>query len=169
MLIDEKGKVFGKLNLLDLCFLIILVIAMIGAGIYFVRGNQTTEGTIPLTYTLEIQNRDAAYFEHVKVGEQVTDGVTKAYMGKIVGFSKQPSQVITQADGELLLSHPEGRFDGYVVIEADAKVSYPNIMIGDETATLKIGKSLALRSESLAMRGYVVSMDYDREQLEEVR
>lgn len=169
MLIDEKGKVFGKLNILDLFFILILLVVIIGAGVYFTRGKQTDTQTLPVTYTLEIQNRDAAYFEHVKVGERVTDGVTKTYMGKIAGFSKQPSQVLTQADDTLLLSHPEGRYDGYVVIEADAEVSYPDISVGDQNGTLKIGKSMALRSESLAMRGYIVAIDYDEELLEEVR
>lgn len=169
MLIDEKGKVFGKLNLLDLFFILILLVAVIGACAYFARGGKNTGATLPVTYTLEIQNRDAAYFEHVKEGEQVTDGVNKTYMGKIVSFSKKPAHVITQANDKLLLSHPEGKFDGYVVIEADANVSYPDIMVGDKNGTLKIGKSLALRSESLAMRGYIVSIDYDEKLLEEVR
>ena len=84
MLIDEKGKIFGKLNLLDLFFILILLVAVIGACVYFARGGKNTGATIPVTYTLEIQNRDAAYFEHVKEGEQVTDGVNKTYMGKIV-------------------------------------------------------------------------------------
>ncbi|MGN1059185.1 MAG: DUF4330 domain-containing protein [Clostridia bacterium] len=162
MIIDNKGRLFGRVNLLDLLFVVLLIVAIAAAYVLFSGRGRAAE-TIPVTYTLEIQNRDAAYFEHVNEGEQVTDGVTKAYMGEITGFSKKPAQVITQADDKLVSAHPAGKFDGYVEIKAEATVEYPDMLLGKEA--LKIGKAVALRSESLAMRGYIVDIDYDFDQL----
>ncbi|MBR6729403.1 MAG: DUF4330 domain-containing protein [Clostridia bacterium] len=168
MMMDEKGKLFGKINLLDL-FLVLLALAVLaGAAIFFLGGGTlSAEKTIPLTYTVEIKNKDAEYFEHIKKGEQVQDGITKTYAGEIYDCSTLPATQITQADNELILSEIEGRLDGYVKIQADASVSYPDLIIGKEA--VKIGKSVALRSESVAMHGYIVDITYDSDQLKEMK
>lgn len=162
MIIDNKGRLFGKLNLLDLLFVLLFIAIIAAAGIIFSGGETTKSSTMPITYTVEIQNQDAAYFEHVTVGEQVTDGVTKAPMGEIIALSKEPAKVVAQANDKMVLVNPEGRYDGFVQIQADASVSYPNLLLNDNP--IKIGTSLALRSETLAMHGYVVAIDYDAEQ-----
>ncbi len=163
MIVDNKGRLFGKLNLLDLLFVLILVAVIAVAIVMFSGGKSLSNHTIPVTYTVEVQNREAAYFDYIVEGEQVTDGVTKAPMGKIASFTKKPAKVLTQAENKFVLATPENRYDGYIQITADATVSYPNMMLDGEA--LKIGKSVALRSESLAMVGYIVAIDYDSEQL----
>lgn len=169
MFIDEKGKLFGKINLLDLFLVLIALLVLIGAAVFFMSGGGLTGAeTIPLTYTVEIKQKDAEYFEHVIEGEQVIDGVTKEPMGEITALSLQPATHTTQADDKLLTATIEGKFDGYVEITTDATVRYPDILIGDET-TVKIGKSMALRSESVAMHGYIVDMEYDVTQLKEMK
>ncbi len=166
MIIDEKGKLFGKVNLLDLILAVIMIAAIAVACILF-AGGPKTGATLPVTYTVEIQNKDEAYFSHVVLGETVTDGVTGVYVGKIKGFEKKPATIIAQADNRLVATNPEGRFDGYVQIEVEAGVSYPDLLASD--IELKIGSDVAFRSESLAMHGYIVDIDYDAAQLEEVR
>ncbi len=160
MIIDEKGKLFGKLNLLDL-FLILVLVAVIAVACMLFSGDTSSSDTVPVVYTLEIQNEDATYFDHVVIGENVKSGVTGTPMGTIVGFHKEPAKVITQTDDELVLAKPEGRYDGYLEIEADAAAAYPDLSLDGDP--LKIGTSLALRSESLAMHGYVVGLAYDSE------
>ncbi|MBQ2696872.1 MAG: DUF4330 family protein [Clostridia bacterium] len=166
MIIDEKGKLFGKLNLLDLILLILLV-AIIVVACFFFSGKKQTSATIPVVYTVEVQNKDAAYFENVVTGETVKDGITGAYVGKIVGFDKNPALLIGQADDKLVASSPEGRYDGLVKIEIEANVSYPDMFASD--IPLKIGTDVSFRSESLAMHGYIVDIDYDAEALRGLR
>lgn len=166
MIIDNKGRLFGKINLLDVFFILVLLAAL-GVAYLLFAGNGSSVGEIPIVYTVEIQNQDAAYFEHITEGEKVIDGITKSPMGKIVGFSKEPAKIVTQANDKLVLATPEGRFDGYVQIEANAAVSYPDLKLENEA--IKIGKAVALRSESAAMHGYIVAMDYDEEQLKEAK
>ncbi|MBQ4517235.1 MAG: DUF4330 domain-containing protein [Clostridia bacterium] len=166
MIIDNKGRLFGKINLLDVFFILVLLAALAVGYLLFADGGSSA-GTIPVVYTVEIQNQDAAYFEHINEGEQVIDGITKTPMGKIVGFSKEPAKIIAQADDKLVLASPENRFDGYVQIEANASVAYPDLLLDSEA--IKIGKAVALRSESAAMHGYIVAMDYDEEQLKEAK
>jgi len=160
MLIDEKGRLFGKLNVLDVLFAMILLAAIFLGYTMLSRGGSET---IPVTYTVEIQNRKDDYFEHVHIGESVIDGVTKSPVGSIVGFSKQPARKLEQADGKMHIYMPQDHSDGYVKIQADAIVAYPDLLVGNEP--MKIGKEVALRSESLAMHGYVTGIEYDSELL----
>lgn len=166
MIIDEKGKLFGKVNLLDL-ILVVIILAVIAAACILFAGGPKAGATLPVTYTVEIQNKDEAYFAHVVEGETVTDGITGVYVGKIKDFEKKPAVVLTQADNRIVAASPEGRYDGYVQIEVEAGVSYPDLLASD--IELKIGSEIAFRSESLAMHGYIVAVDYDAAQLEEVR
>ena len=163
MIVDNKGRLFGKLNLLDLLFFLILVAVIAVAIVMFSGGKSLSNSTIPVTYTVEVQNREAAFFDHLVEGEQVINGVTKARMGKIVSFTKEPAKVLTQAGDKFVLAMPENGYDGYIQITADATVAYPDMLLDGEA--LKIGKSVALRSESLAIQGYIVAIDYDSEQL----
>ncbi|MBE7047912.1 MAG: DUF4330 domain-containing protein [Ruminococcaceae bacterium] len=162
MIIDEKGRLFGKLNILDILFVLILIILIAGAYMLF-STNSKTDTVVPVTYTLEIKNCDAAYFANVHIGEQVTDGVTKAVMGRIVDFKQAPAEVLTEANNKIVMSYPKDRFDGYVTIEAQASVVYPDLILDGEP--IKIGQLVAYRSESLAMRGYIIDIQYDIEQL----
>lgn len=166
MIVDNKGRLFGKLNLLDLLFALILI-AVIFVAYALLSDNSTGGNTKPITYTVEVQNREAAYFEHIVPGEQVTDGVTKAKVGVIKSFKKEPAKVLEQADDRMVLARPEDRFDGYVQIEANASVEYPHLLL--DGVDVKVGKEVAFRSESLAIRGYIVAIDYDAEQLKEAK
>ncbi len=166
MIIDNKGRLFGKINLLDIFFVLVLIAAIALAYVLFAGGGQA-ENKLHITYTVEVQNQDAAYFNHVIPGEQVMDGVTKGAMGKIAAVSTEPAKIISQKNDTLVLSNPQGRFDGLIQIEAEADVAYPDILLDGQT--IKIGKEVALRSESVAMHGFIVAIDYDAEQLEEVK
>ncbi len=154
-MIDEKGRLFGKLNLLDL-FLIILFVAIAIFACLFLSGNSGSNSTVPVSYVVEIQNKEEAYFDHVIIGETVSDGITGAYLGTISGFEKKPAQVIAQANDKLVIANPEGRFDGYITISADATEAYPDLVLGGEP--IKIGSEIAYRSETLAMHGYIVDI-----------
>lgn len=162
MFIDEKGRLFGKVNLLDIFFVLLFIAAILVVVMLF-GGKSSNTSTLPVTYTLEVRNEEASYFDNVHVGEQVVDGVTKARMGKIVGFTKKQAHVLEQANNKMAIFTPEGRYDGYITIQVDATVAYPDLMSNGQP--IKIGEEVAYRSESLAMRGYIVAIDYDEETL----
>lgn len=168
MLIDEKGKLFGKINLLDLVIVLLIVLVLAGAAYLYASGGIGAKGeTLPLRYTVEVTNKDEAYFAHIIEGEKVIDGVTKAPMGKIAALSTKPATISAQADDKMVTTTIPGKLDGYIEIEADAIVAYPDLML--EKQALKVGMPVAIRSESAALHGYVVEISYDEELLKEMK
>ncbi len=169
MFIDEKGKIFGKVNLLDILIILIVIAAVLFGAWYFMRNKGGDGSKLPVSYTVEVVQKDEAYFEHIIEGESVVDGKTKQPMGTIVSHEKRPARILTQNNENLTLEYSTipGKYDGYIVIEVDADIDYPDLKSGDEA--VKIGKSVAYRSESAAIHGYIVGIDYDEEKLKEMK
>ena len=77
-IIDEKGRLFGKLNLIDL-LVIILLIAAVAAVAWKLVGKKAAETvadtgrTITYTVTVEDVNREAAEFASTQIGKSLTD------------------------------------------------------------------------------------------------
>lgn len=169
MLIDEKGKLFGKINLLDLLVILILVAAIAFGGWYFMRGKAEGAGKLTVRYIVEVVEKDPEYFDYIIPGESVVDGVTKQPMGRIVSFETKPTKILAQNNRDMTLVYDEveGKLNGNITIEVEADVSYPDLLSGNEK--IKIGKDVAYRSESAAMKGYIIGIEYDEEKLEAMR
>lgn len=165
MFLDENGRIFGKLNILDLVIVVFIVLVLVLGGIYF-SGNGDLSDKAKVQYTVEVLAKDETYIDHIIEGETVVDGVTKQNMGKITGFTKKDAMQIKEnmAERKFNAAKIPGKYDVYITIELDADINYPDISSGSED--IKIGKGVALRSESVAMHGYIVGIDYD---LDEIR
>lgn len=169
MFIDEKGKLFGKVNLLDIIIILVIVAAVAFGGWYFLRNKGGDGSKLTISYTVEVTKKDEAYFDHIFEGESVVDGKTKQAMGTIISYEKVPARILTQNNEDMTLAYSDlaGKYDGYITIELDADVEYPDLKSGDEE--IKIGKSVAYRSESAAIHGYIIGIDYDEEKLKEMK
>ena len=169
MFIDDKGKLFGKLNFLDLLVILIIIAALAFGGWYFMRNKGGDGSRLTIRYTIESVQKEPEYFDHIIPGESVVDGQTKQPMGKIVSFEKIPTRILAQDNENMTLVYDEleGMYDGYIVVELDAEVDYPDLKSGDEE--IKLGKLVAYRSESAAIHGYIVGIDYDAEKLKEMK
>lgn len=55
-IIDEKGKLFGKLNLIDLLVVVVLIAAILFLALRFTKGDTAAPigSTTPLTYTVQV-------------------------------------------------------------------------------------------------------------------
>ncbi len=66
-IIDEKGKLFGKINLIDLLALVLVAAALILLAVRFLRPAESdpVSGTTKLIYTAQVQSVDQATYEEV--------------------------------------------------------------------------------------------------------
>lgn len=166
MFIDENGKIFGKLNILDLFIVLFLVLVLAAGGWYFTRDGAMKEDKAYVEYTVEVVSKEDEYLEHIILGEKVVDGITKQEMGEIIRFEVKDAVQIKEnmVERKFNAAKVPEKHDVYITIALDADINYPDICAGDEK--IKIGKNVSLRSESAAMHGYIVGIDYD---LDEIR
>lgn len=66
-LVDEKGKLFGKLNIIDLLVVVLLIVAAaLVATKLLGRGEGSGTGTTVLTYTVKVEGVDPQVYEGVR-------------------------------------------------------------------------------------------------------
>ena len=112
-LVDEKGKLFGKLNIVDLLVIVVIVAAAALLAMKLL-GGKVTAGSVPtLTYTVRVMEVDQATYDNVR---QFVDPATGA-----------KDQLM--ANGQPL--------NGYIVdVTATPHVAAPSDKVGGDTLDL---------------------------------
>lgn len=125
-LIDEKGKLFGKVNAIDLCVLIIVIALAFGAYYKFVVMNKTSSSasTQRIEYKVEIERvRDVA-LNNLKLGDTLYDKTSGNAIGTITNIESEPAEGrIKYDDGSVAVGEVENRYNIILTVEADGVVN----------------------------------------------
>ena len=92
MLFDKKGKLFGKISIVDV--LVILLIIAIGAGLYYKFGKSGTVTPFTRTETIQMsvfmESVPDYVIKSIKNGDVVRDRVQNVEVGKVVDVKVGP-------------------------------------------------------------------------------
>jgi len=108
-MIDKNGKLFGKINIIDLVVIVVLAAAV--AVFAFAKLSGRGEGAAPETFTMEFYADEVPDYatEHLKEGEPIYEADKHIYMGKITSFEVGPSKSYNpNSDGVVVVSEKEG-------------------------------------------------------------
>ncbi len=127
MIINEKGKLFGKINIIDLSVILILVLSVAAIVYKFGFSAHKEAGVTDTTlhYEFKIKAVRQMSVDCLKVGDEMTDWETGTPIGKIVDKRvEQAVEFVNMADGSLGVEQPiPNKFDVYLTIECDARVT----------------------------------------------
>lgn len=145
---NEKGKLFGIINIVDL-LIILAVVSVVFIGYLFLNNkvaepNDKTRQVI----TMEITKKRESFCQNIKIGEEAIEVVNNVPIGKIKSVSYKPSEetVVSKDDGTVKKVKVPERFDAKVVVEVTS------------TEKLQVGKLLSLRTKSFLGNGYIISI-----------
>ena len=122
-LVDERGKLFGKLNLIDLLVILLLIVAvaLIGWKVTRKDGASNTSRTI-LTYTVEVEGVDQEVYEGIKayvpgesgIGDQLMANgeMVDAYVTNVTAAPHEGGLTMTDVNGTTMTLHREGHGGG---------------------------------------------------------
>lgn len=92
MLFDKKGKLFGKISIVDI--LVVLLIIAIGAGLYYKFGKSGTETPFTKTSTIQmsvyLESVQDYVVKSIKKGDVVKDRVQNVEVGRVVDVKVGP-------------------------------------------------------------------------------
>jgi hypothetical protein len=155
--IDDRGRLFGKVNIVD-----ILVLVVVAALVAFVAIRVTDTGsnsaeTVPVTITFLVQPPDERMLEaYAKLGE------LKDEAGKRIGTIE--SAEITQLDpvhvhgaGDQYGVHLPTASDVILVVACEGTVFGDTVHVGSLNA--RVGLEIKLLGPGWQGNGYVVSVD----------
>ncbi len=126
MIINDKGKLFGKISIIDVIVLIGIIVA--GFGLY-------TRFSAPATEKVATQNQSIEYtllVKEVRIGtvnalknsDAVINSLTKEHTGNIVSVSEVPTiRSVELSDGTVQAIEIPDKYDVTVTIRLDGKAN----------------------------------------------
>ncbi|MGB7605814.1 MAG: DUF4330 domain-containing protein [Lutisporaceae bacterium] len=125
MFIDQKGRLFGKINVIDL--LAVLVAALIIAGVLYkfvLSENRGVGNDTLIQYTVSITDIRNFTVDAVNVEDDMYDSKTDTYMGKVISKEVKPfKDYITKTDGTVALAEKPGKFELLLTIQVPGVVN----------------------------------------------
>lgn len=140
-IIDGKGRLFGRVNLLDL----VVVLAVLAVAGRF--GYQKWEGSKvaptgedrPVEVDMRFSPVSTPTTEWVRVGDSIYDSKSNAHLGKVVAVRSEPAVVITTGeDGRTLENKSTTHVSFFVTVAGPARVSPNGVTMGG--LEMKIGR-----------------------------
>lgn len=140
---DKKGKLFGKINIID--FFVVIIIIVLIAGAYYKFGVSDKTGTTtalqPVTYTVKVNKIRDYVFNNVKEGDTLYDKTSGNAIGTITKIESEPAtDVVEMNDGTVVRGQVENRINVIFTVEAQAAVSDSGYFV-DRTYELLVGSN----------------------------
>lgn len=125
MFVDQKGRLFGKINLIDLLAVLVAVLIIIGVLYKFVLSDSKGIGNnTVIKYTVSITDIRNVTVDAINVGDDFYDSKTDTYMGKVVGKEVKPYRdFIKKTDGMVALAEKPERFELLITLQVPGVVN----------------------------------------------
>lgn len=149
--IDEKGRLFGKLNLIDL-LVILLIVAVLATVIWKTAGEKAAEAVqsppLRVTYTVLCEDvpKDIAEFAKTQVGEAILNN------------AKFLDATITACDSTLMDgASKDGHRALYLTIEAAATTS--NNIYKVSSQEVRVGYAYNVKTPYFELEGVICDLE----------
>jgi hypothetical protein len=152
--LDDRGRLFGKLNLVDLLVLVVVVALLVFAFMRF-SGSGGEQATIRTTFAVErIRDVTIAQFDE---GVEVRDD-TGTLLGTVQDFRVSPfPEAVPDAEGNLHLRDSPVFFDMVVVVEGTGFASASQVRVG--SVPLLVGRILIIRGPTFEVTARIRDVD----------
>ena len=156
-LIDEKGKIFGIVNIIDLVVLV-LVVLIIGIVGYKVLGNKI--GSSPqakdIVFTVKCQGRSPLVVQELKKGDQLISNSN--YVDAFVdSFTTTPAVLHVQtSDGRMVIAKDPDKLDIVVTVKMKY-VGGDTIKLGSQE--ISAGSTFTLKTHTVQFPGTIETIN----------
>lgn len=124
-MIDNKGKLFGKVSVIDLIVVVLICLAIFGVYKRFnSEATQIVNSNVKIRYVVKVMDIRMTSVDAIKKMGTTYDSVRNSKIGEIVEVTYEPySIVVTKSNGELAKAVVPNKYIAYITIETDGKVA----------------------------------------------
>ncbi len=156
--LNEKGKLFGLINIIDLGVLLIIA-ALIAGGLWYMgrKAPDTTVDTKDYYVTIKCPGYDIDVVNAINVGDRLYyDG--GFINSEVTEVRTEPAKMdVATADGKIVVAqHPELK-DIYVKVRVTDSLDDPMIYIGRLHAN--VGKDITLKTRHVEIPGKITKVE----------
>ena len=146
-IIDKNGRLFGKLNIIDLAVILVIVVAVAALGMKFF-GNDAVEAiTSPeVSITYEVV--------YVDVPQHVADYCTENYSGQLLSSGKLLNAYITGCEA---MEMPDETIDLYFTIEGTASYAGYTYKMGSQE--VRVGMEHLVKTSDIECNGVICALE----------
>lgn len=123
-MIDNKGKLFGKINIIDLGVICIIILAAVLGMIKFNLNpiNDTTVETVSFQYDLKVSGVRTYTVDAFKEGDIIYDGTSENPIGEIININVEPTKKYTSdINGVMKKETVPTQYDLILTLKCDGK------------------------------------------------
>lgn len=160
-MIDNKGRIFGKINIIDLLFLLILLVALIGGFFRFRNSAVSVEKTAPGKMTMLIDNVRTPTVENIQEGQDLYHYDKGVFLGKIVGKRVVPFEKEVDYEGTWVKAEVPDRYTVYIDLDVNVTESDKSYRVGGEE--IRVGNEYRVKSKQSSFSGVCVGIRVDGE------
>lgn len=153
-LLDENGRVFGVINIIDL-LAVLLIVAVIVAGVAIVTGSNSQDDKSGESMTVTVRIEEVQPYVASAIPDEGT--VSDGTVSRIVNKTVAPAEVVvTDQNGQFhVREHPRLRT---VVIKVEITVTRANGNQLFEDQPVTIGRQVALDFGSVEVNGHITEI-----------
>lgn len=159
-IINEKGKLFGLINIIDLAFLIIILL-LAGAIGYKTLGSKIRPQNVvvkDVSFVVKLSLKPQSYVNSLKVGDKILSGThqTDAYIEEV---TVKPGEMTTTTDsGEIKYATHPSLYDIYVKIKMKASANATVLKLGVQE--IRVGGKYQVKTKMADIEGTVDSIQF---------
>ncbi len=168
-IIDDKGRFFGKINLLDLVVLIIIIIAVWVVGTKVVSNPESynisqSNNVKDMYVTIKCQNVTDEFIEALQVGDRLV--AQNAYTGGTIHKIHEPVKAIYSgydSNGNVTLSEHPYHKDVLVTLVTKQDIDNPVIKVNGQEA--RIGSRIFFKTQKVEVSVMVMDIKFEDEEI----
>lgn len=161
---DNKGKIFGKVNIVDL-FVIIIIIAAI-AFTYFKfnmsEHSDVTSSNVKAEYTFMINSLRSFSVDAFSVGDKIYDDENGKCIGTIKDIkTKDAYDYITKTDGTVAYSKLPERYTVELCVEVEAVLNDKGLIVNG-AKTLHNNQKIVVYTQKVQTEGQIIDVNIEQ-------
>lgn len=163
-IIDNKGRIFGLINYLDL--MVLLIVALL-VGKFFILDNDEnskellqSQSNKEILLTYNIKGVKEISISSVKAGDVFRDVATGTVLGEVVKKEVVNSQIqTTDRDGNVIYSPIPDKYDLMITLKSMGNVIETDRDIKVSNVDVKIGLSMLIESKQIRYMGVIYGIE----------
>ncbi|MGE5373152.1 MAG: DUF4330 domain-containing protein [Solirubrobacterales bacterium] len=155
-LVDEKGKLFGKINLIDLAAILFVILLVV---VVWVRGHNKVLQVVQappqiLSVSVIVEEIRPNTAAAMSVGSPIWESKTGALLGKVSKVEVLPAERwVETATGQVARSAVPGKNNVILSIEGPGRMDDTTTLLGG--TEMRIGSKVNVRGARYSVEGYV--------------
>lgn len=160
-IIDENGKLFGKISIVDIGIILLVIFGIVAVAYKLNITDAAKKETVTVRYTICAEGlRQQSVDAISQASENIIDAENDDALGTIVDIKKENAvQIVAMADGTFKVAeHPE-KFDLYVTLEVDGTISADGTVHTASGKKIMYGDTIGINNGYSQMFGTVENVE----------